>query len=96
MSARAFNFKLGKYSCFAQGHPSGWIILFMTAGDGSGTSLDLMARMTPSEARAMAVALEAAATHAENTIADTGLGESAAADLSPMERDAGKLAEIAR
>lgn len=36
-------------------------------------------RMTTAEARAMAVALEAAATHAENVIAETGLGESAVA-----------------
>jgi len=34
--------------------------------------------MSAAEARAMAVALEAAATYAENVIADTGLGESAA------------------
>lgn len=91
MTSRAFDFRLGDRSCFAQGHPlkTPCVTLWLRAG-----AVDFSARMSPDEARAMAVALEAAATHAENVIADTGLGESAAEGSSPMARDAEKLAKV--
>jgi hypothetical protein len=75
MTARTFNFRLFTKACFAMGHPSGGVTVCIDAvGQPVGVSL----RITPTEARAMAVALEAAATYAENVL-ETGLGESAVA-----------------
>ena len=77
MSSRTFEFTLGKQKCWAQAHPGkyGAITLQVQPLDLVGVSI----RLTPAEARAWAVALEAAAVHAENVVADTGLGEAAAA-----------------
>lgn len=99
MTARAFDFRLGERKCFAQGHPNKrpTITLWVQAGAVFGTSLDVSMTVTPAEARAMAVALEAAALHAETVIPDTGLGESAVetpTPPSPMARDAEKLAKV--
>lgn len=78
-AARAFDFRLGDAHCFAQGHPSTHpaVTLMVHAGPYR-ASVSASVAMTPAEARAMAVALEAAATHAENTL-ESGLGESEAA-----------------
>ena len=73
MTARAFNFRLFTKACFAMGHPSGAVTVCIDAvNQPVGVSL----RITATEARAMAIALEAAATFAENVL-ETGLGESA-------------------
>lgn len=80
MTSRAFDFALGKRKAFAQGHPTkhGSVTLFFAVGDSAGVSVDTSLIMSPAEARAMAAALWAAATHAENAL-PTGLGESEAA-----------------
>lgn len=77
MTSRSFPFKLGKRNCWAQSHALSTpvITLALHAGDFP-SSLGVSATLTPDEARAMAVALEAAATHAENVL-PSGLGESA-------------------
>lgn len=75
--SRAFDFIVADQKCWAQGHP-------LTAHPAVTLMLQPLAvtcismRLTPAEARAMAVSLEAAATHAENTL-PSGLGESEAA-----------------
>jgi long-subunit acyl-CoA synthetase (AMP-forming) len=74
MTAHAFNFRLFTKACFAMGHQSGGVTVCI---DASATPVGVNLRLNPTEARAMAVALEAAATYAENVIAETGLGESA-------------------
>lgn len=78
MAARSFDFMLGKRKRWAQGHankhPS---VTLALPGEGFPACVDVSVSMSPAEAHAMAVALEAAATWAENVIADTGLGESA-------------------
>lgn len=76
---RAFDFRLGDAHCFAQGHVSAYpaVTLMVHAGP-CRAPVSTYVAMTPAEARAMAVALEAAATHAEATL-PTGLGESEAA-----------------
>jgi hypothetical protein len=77
MQSYAFEFKLGSRKCWAQGHTTrnGDITLALhTAGD----LIDVSARLTPAEARAMANALYEAADFAERTL-PTGLGESEAA-----------------
>lgn len=80
MQSRAFDFHLGKRKSWAQGHPSDRpsVTLHLTSGDILATFLDVSLMMPAAAARAMAVALEAAATHAESTL-PTGLGESEAA-----------------
>lgn len=79
MKYRAFNFEVCRRKCWAQGHahknPS--VTLALSAGEQLGGHFNLSVSLTPAEARAMAVALEAAATFAEEVIAETGLGESA-------------------
>lgn len=74
MSARAFDFLANGRRSWAQGHANKnpTITLALFPLDPFGAQL----RLTPTEARAMALALEAAATYAENVL-DTGLGESA-------------------
>lgn len=76
-TSRAFDFRLGGRKRWAQGHankhPS---VTLALPGEGFPTCVDVSISMSPAEARAMAAALEAAATHAENVLA-TGLGESA-------------------
>lgn len=80
MQFRAFHFALGPRKSWAQSHPSKHprVTLTLTSGGLGGVAVDTMLTMSAAEARAMAVALEAAATHAENTL-PTGLGESEAA-----------------
>lgn len=79
MQSRAFDFRLGARKCWAQGHPSKHPIVTLALHAGEfPAGIDIAATMTAAEARAMAAALEAAATHAENTL-PTGLGESEAA-----------------
>lgn len=76
--AQAFPFTVDGRAGFAQGHAmSSPRVSLMVALGGTFKSHDTYFALTPAEARAMAVALEAAATYAENVIADTGLGESA-------------------
>ena len=75
MKSQAFNFPLGEDRCWAQGHTTGNVTLALNA---DGYKVGLQLSMTAAEARATAVALEAAATFAENTL-PTGLGESEAA-----------------
>ena len=79
MTARSFDFILGKRKCWAQAHANSHpsVTLALRAGDFP-SCWDVTVSMTPAEARAMAVALEAAATHAESTLPG-GLGESEAA-----------------
>ena len=79
MQSRAFDFRLGRRKSWAQAHPNKHptVTLALPSGEYP-TSIDVSVSMTPAEARAMAVALEAAATHAENVL-PSGLGESAAA-----------------
>jgi len=78
MTAREFDFMLGTRKRWAQAHPNKHpTVTLALPGEGWPSCVDISVTMTPAEARAMAVALEAAATHAENVIADTGLGESA-------------------
>lgn len=72
MSAQAFHFRFGNKPSFAMGHTSGTVALSIAFVGDHRTTL----AMSPADARAMATALEAAATHAENALA-TGLGESA-------------------
>lgn len=76
MSARAFDFRVDSRKSWAQGHASKYptVTLALFPIDTFGANL----RLTPIEARAMAAALEAAATYAENVL-ETGLGESAVA-----------------
>lgn len=78
MSSRAFYFPIAETKCWAQGHankhPS--VTLALRVNLPFPGSFDVSASLTASEARAMAAALEAAATYAENTL-ETGLGESA-------------------
>jgi len=69
---RAFRFSIAGRPCFVQGTAQHKATLFVDRGNDDVVLLLL----TPAEARAMAVALEAAATHAENVLA-SGLGESA-------------------
>lgn len=73
MTTRCFDFRLFTKPCFAMGHSTGGVTVCIDAGSGPVT---VSLRITPTEARAMAVALEAAATHAENVL-PSGLGESA-------------------
>lgn len=73
MTARDFPFRLFTKRCFTMGHPSGAVTMCIDAG---ANPVGVHLRLTPTEARAMAVALEAAATYAENVL-ETGLGESA-------------------
>ena len=75
MQSRAFDFRLGEDRCWAQGHSTGNVTLCVSV---AGYKVHLQLAMTAVEARAAAVALEAAATLAENTL-PTGLGESEAA-----------------
>lgn len=75
MTARSFDFRLLARPCFAMGHPSGSVSVIL---DVSAAPIGVNFTLTLTEARAMAVALEAAATHAESTL-PTGLGESEAA-----------------
>lgn len=75
MGARSFDFTRGGEPCFAMGVPN----MSVTLCFGSGVAAtSILLRLTPTEAKAMAVALEAAAMHAEATL-PTGLGESEAA-----------------
>lgn len=74
MSARAFDFRIAGKPAFAQGHSTGNVTLML----GVTGPIGLTVRATVAEARAMAVALEAAATWAENVL-ESGLGESAVA-----------------
>lgn len=71
-----FPFILGKRRCWAQAHPSAYpsVTLALHAGE-LPTSFDFCVALTPADARAVAVALEAAAAYAESTLA-SGLGES--------------------
>lgn len=79
MPSSAFDFFLGQRKSWAQSHPSihPRVTLFVRAGD-LASSVENVVSMTAQQARAMAVALEAAATHAENAL-PSGLGESEAA-----------------
>jgi D-serine dehydratase len=72
MSARYFSFRVDDKPAFAQGHVSGRVSIAV----GLTGNLGMTIWATAAEARAMAVALEAAATWAENVL-ETGLGESA-------------------
>ena len=74
--SRAFDFTVADQECWAQGHPSATHPAVTLMLQPLGVTCISM-RLTPGEARAMAVALEAAATYAENTLA-SGLGESTA------------------
>jgi hypothetical protein len=79
MQSRAFDFHLGERKCWAQSHPGKYPLVTLALCTGATpTSLDIAVSMTAAQAHAMAVALEAAATHAENTLPG-GLGESEAA-----------------
>lgn len=73
MTSRSFDFRLFTKLCFAMGHPSGKVSMCIDVG---ATPLGVSLSLSAAEARAMAVALEAAATHAENVL-PSGLGESA-------------------
>lgn len=73
MTARAFHFTNNGFDAFAQGHATERVSLSIGPHAHSTTL-----HMSAAEARAMAVALEAAATWAENVLG-SGLGESAAA-----------------
>jgi hypothetical protein len=79
MTARTFDFPLGQRRCMAMGHPNKYptVTLSLNAGDELGETVGFTVRLSPAEAHAMAVALEAAATFAENTL-QSGLGESVA------------------
>lgn len=79
MPSRAFDFFLGQRKSWAQSHPGihPRVALFVRTGDLT-SSVESVVSMTAQQARAMAVALEAAATHAENAL-ESGLGESEAA-----------------
>lgn len=84
MSSRSFDFLFGDRKCWAQAHANRHPSVTLALRTGSGLmhgSLDVTLSMSPTECRAMAVALEAAATFAENVL-ETGLGESAA-DAAP-------------
>lgn len=80
MTSRTFEFTIGKRGCFAQGHANSRqsVVMVLHAGDILGADVGFNVTLTADEAHAMAVALEAAATHAESTL-PTGLGESVAA-----------------
>lgn len=75
MTSRAFDFRLGDDRCWAQGHSTGNVTLCLNV---NGYKAHLQLTMTAAEARAAAVAIEAAATHAESTL-PSGLGEGEAA-----------------
>lgn len=70
-TCRAFHFTNGGFGAFAQGHSTERVSLVIGPHAHSTTL-----HMSAEEARAMAAALEAAATYAENAL-KTGLGESA-------------------
>ena len=72
MTSRSFDFRVADKACFTMGHPTTVTVALclFSAGD-----LNVMLRLSAKDARAMAAALEAAATHAENV--PSGLGESA-------------------
>jgi len=73
MSAETFRFDFHGERAFTQGHTgSGGVVLALGVTGRQVTTL----HMSAETARAMATALEAAATFAENVL-DTGLGESA-------------------
>lgn len=82
MTIDSFPFVLGGRRCSALGHRTGSVSMLTSAGPLLGSEVSVTYHMTPAEARAMAAALEAAATFAENVLA-TGLGESAVADVAP-------------
>lgn len=71
MNSRAFHFTNNGFGAFAQGYSTKRVSLVLGPHAHSTTI-----HMSAAEARAMATALEAAATHAENVLV-TGLGESA-------------------
>lgn len=73
--SRAFPFHIADLRCWATGHAFDLPSITVTQRVGA---ITCDTRLTPAEARAMAVALEAAATFAETVIPDTGLGESEA------------------
>jgi hypothetical protein len=73
VTGRSFLFTNNGFGAFALGH-SGERVSLVIGPHAHSTSI----HMSAAEARAMATALEAAATHAENALA-TGLGESEAA-----------------
>lgn len=79
MSARSYDFKIGNGKCWALAHegarPSVTVFIRPPA-EVLIPAIEVQLHITSAEARAMAVALEAAATHAENVLA-SGLGESA-------------------
>lgn len=76
--SRAFDFRMGDNRAWAQSHPCAHPLVTLYLRIGSLPSLCTSATLTAADARAMAAALEAAATHAESTL-PTGLGESEAA-----------------
>ena len=73
MTARTFDFMFDGRKSWAMAHTVGRVTLGL---DAIGAAHSTIVRLTPAEARAMACALEAAATWAENVL-ETGLGESA-------------------
>jgi len=78
VTSRSFEFKHNDERCWVQAHPNKHPTVTLALPGGAFPSyVNVSVSMTPAEARAMAVALEAAATHAEAVIAETGLGESA-------------------
>jgi hypothetical protein len=78
MTSRTFPFTNGGFGAFAMGH-AGERVSMVLGPHAHSTSI----HMSAAEARAMASALEAAATHAENVLA-TGLGESATDGMPPL------------
>lgn len=80
MTTRVFRFQNNGFTAFAQGHANERVSLVIGPHAHS-TSL----HMSAAEARAMATALEAAATHAENAL-PTGLGESAVDGVAECAR----------
>ena len=78
MASEVYRFTVDDRTGFAHGHAGRRPLVTLMLGLGAlGKSHDQYFKLTPGEARAMAASLEAAATFAENVIADTGLGESA-------------------
>jgi hypothetical protein len=73
MTSRSFPFTNSGVHCVAMGHNTERVSLLVGPH-----AYSITLHMSATEARAMAVALEAAATPAENALA-TGLGESEAA-----------------
>lgn len=77
MPAQPFPFTVDGRACFAQGHALSNPRVSLAVSLGSlFKAHDINFALTPAEARAMAAALEAAATYAENVL-PSGLGESA-------------------